>query len=110
MRNTSKALPRQALVAQNVSARAGATGKLSTTPPNNLMQALDIDVIALTELLVPHGHRVEFGTIDVPGIHYNLSGVGRMSINGGPEMPLSPHLLIIVPPNTPFTIEVDGGG
>jgi AraC-like DNA-binding protein len=109
MRNTSKAVPRQALVGQNGSLRASSTVKLSTTDLNNLMQALDIDVIALTELLVPHGHRVEFGMIDVPGIHYNLSGVGRMSINGGPEMPLSPHLLIIVPPNTPFTIEVDGG-
>src|SRR5262249_13871286 len=31
------------------------------------------------------------------------------SINGGPKIPLSPHLLIIVPPNTPFMIEVDGG-
>jgi AraC family transcriptional activator of mtrCDE len=81
---------------------------MSTTDLNNLMQALDIDVVALTELLVPHGHRVEFGMIDVPGIHYNLSGVGRMSINGGPKMPLSPHLLIIVPPNSPFMIEVEG--
>jgi hypothetical protein len=106
---TSKAVPNQTLVGQNVSPPKGASVKLSTTDLNNLMQALDIDVIALTEILVPHGHRVEFGTIDVPGIHYNLSGVGRMSINGGPEMPLSPHLLIIVPPNTPFMIEVDGG-
>ncbi|WP_456730213.1 helix-turn-helix transcriptional regulator [Bradyrhizobium sp. USDA 3364] len=73
------------------------------------MQALDINVVALTEILVPHGHRVQFGTIDVPGIHYNLSGVGRISINSGPAIPLSPHLLIIVPPNTPFMIEVDGG-
>jgi AraC-like DNA-binding protein len=107
--HASKAVPKQALVGQNVSPPAGATVKLSTTDLNNLMRALDIDVIALTELLVPRGHRVEFGTIDVPGIHYNLSGVGRMSINGGPKMPLSPHLLIIVPPNTPFAIEVGGG-
>ena len=109
MRNTSKAVPRQALVGQNVSLPAGSTVKLSTTDLNNLMQALDIDVVALTEILVPHGHRVEFGTIDVPGIHYNLGGVGRISIDGGPMIPLSPHLLIIVPPNTPFMIEVDGG-
>jgi AraC-like DNA-binding protein len=109
MRNTSKAVPRQALV-QNVSGPAGSTVKLSTTDLNNLMQALDIDVIALTEILVPHGHRVEMGMIDAPAIHYNLSGVGHTSINGGPKMPLRPHLLIIVPPSTPFTIEVDGGG
>ncbi|MGY4573879.1 helix-turn-helix transcriptional regulator [Bradyrhizobium sp. USDA 3256] len=107
--HASKAIPKQVLVGQNASSPAGATVKLSTTDLNNLMQALSIDVVALTELLVPRGHRVQFGTIDVPGIHYNLCGVGRMSINGGPEMPLRPHLLIIVPPNTPFMIEVDGG-
>jgi AraC family transcriptional activator of mtrCDE len=47
--------------------------------------------------------------IDVPAIHYNLAGSGRISINRGPDMQLVPHLLIIVPPNTPFSIEVDGG-
>jgi AraC family transcriptional activator of mtrCDE len=91
---------------------------LSNTPPtrlsasdlNNLMRALDIDVVALTEILVPRGHRVEMGSIDVPGIHYNLAGKGRIAINGGPFMPLQPHLLIIVPPNTPFVVEVDGDG
>src|SRR5262249_43813352 len=105
----SKGTPKQALAGRNVSAPAGSTVKLSTTDLNNLMQALKIDVIALTELQVPLGHRAEMRTIDAPGIHYNLSGVGRASINGGPEMPLSPHLLIIVPPNSPFTVEVDGG-
>ena len=109
MRNTSKSAPRRALVEQNVSLPEGPTAKLSATDLNNLMQALDIDVIALTEILVPLGHRAEMGMIDAPAIHYNLSGVGCISINGGPKMPLSPHLLIIVPPNTPFTIEVDGG-
>ncbi len=91
---------------------------LSNTPPahlsasdlNSLMRALDIDVVALTELLVPRGHRVELGNIDVPAIHYNLAGQGRMAIDGGPFMPLHPHMLIIVPPNTPFVIEVDGDG
>ena len=104
----SKATPKQTLVEQNGARRTGAAVKLSTTDLNSLMKALDIDVIALTEILVPPGHRVEFGTIDVPGIHYNLSGTGRISINGEPAIPLSPHLLIIVPPNTPLAIEVDG--
>ena len=83
--------------------------KLSTADLNNLMRALEIDVVALTEILVPRGHRAEMGMIDVPAIHYNLKGSGRISINGGPNMPLMPHLLIIVPPNTPFSIEVDSG-
>jgi AraC family transcriptional activator of mtrCDE len=91
---------------------------LSNTPPtrlsasdlNNLMRALDIDVVALTEILVPRGHRVALGDVDVPAIHYNLAGQGRIAIDGGPFMPLQPHLLIIVPPNTPLVIEVDGDG
>jgi AraC-like DNA-binding protein len=66
--------------------------------------------VALTEILVPRGHRAEMGMHDEPGIHYNIKGSGRISINGGPYMQLVPHLLVIVPPNTPFSIEVDGEG
>jgi AraC family transcriptional activator of mtrCDE len=83
---------------------------LSASDLNNLMVALDIDLIALTEILVPRGHRLAMGGINVPAIHYNLAGKGRMAINGGPFAPLQPHLLVIVPPNTPFVIEVDGDG
>jgi AraC family transcriptional activator of mtrCDE len=83
---------------------------LSASDLNNLMRALEIDLVALTEILVPGGHRLAMGGIDAPAIHYNLAGEGRMAIGGGPFMPLRPHLLIIVPPNTPFAIEVDGDG
>lgn len=88
---------------------AVSASKLSTADLNNLMRTLEIDVVALTEILVPRGHRAEMGMIDAPAIHYNLKGSGRISINRGPNMQLMPHLLIIVPPNTPFSIEVDGG-
>jgi AraC family transcriptional activator of mtrCDE len=83
--------------------------KLSTADLNNLMRAPEIDVVSLREILVPRGHRAEMGVIDTPAIHYNLKGSGRISVNRGPYMPLMPHLLVIVPPNTPFSIEVDGG-
>jgi AraC family transcriptional regulator, activator of mtrCDE len=89
---------------------AVSASKLSTADLDNLMRSLEIDVVALTEILVPRGYRVEMGMIDVPAVHYNLKGSGRISIDGGPNMPLMPHLLVIVPPNTPFSIEVDGGG
>src|SRR3954468_23914198 len=82
--------------------------KLSTADLDHLMRALEIDVVALTEILIPSGHRAEMGTIDAPAIHYTVSGSGRISIGNGPSMPLEPHLLIIKPPNTPFAIEVDG--
>jgi len=82
--------------------------RLSPIDLNNLMRSLDIEVIALTEISIPRGYRAEMGRIDAPGIHYSLAGNGRVSVDGGPFRPLTPHLLIIVPPNTPFTIEVDG--
>jgi AraC family transcriptional activator of mtrCDE len=83
--------------------------KLATADLNNLIRALEVEVVALTEILVPRGHRAEMGMIDTPAIHYNLKGSGRISIDRGPDMQLMPHLLIIVPPNTPFSIEVGGG-
>jgi AraC family transcriptional activator of mtrCDE len=84
--------------------------RLATVDLNNLMRALEIDVVALTEMLVPSGYRAEMGTMDAPAIHYTISGRGRISIGNGPWMSLEPHLLIIKPPNTPFIIEVEGSG
>ncbi|MBV9654639.1 MAG: helix-turn-helix transcriptional regulator [Acetobacteraceae bacterium] len=80
--------------------------QLSSTDLNNLLRALEIDVVALTQLALPAGYRAEMGMLDAPAIHFNLSGHGRISINGRPMMPLTPHLLIIVPPSTPFAVEV----
>ena len=82
--------------------------RLSAAAFDNLIKALDVKVIALTEILVPRGYRAEMGRVDAPGIHYSLAGAGRFSIDGGPFQPLQPGVLIIVPPSTPFTIEVDG--
>ncbi|WLA48445.1 helix-turn-helix transcriptional regulator [Bradyrhizobium elkanii] len=87
---------------------AVSASKLATADLNNLMRALEIDVVALTEMLIPSGHRAEMGTIDAPAVHYTISGRGRISIGDGPWTSLEPHLLIIKPPSTPFVIEVDG--
>jgi AraC family transcriptional activator of mtrCDE len=84
--------------------------RISPSDLDGLVQALTIEVVALTEILVPRGYRAEMGNIDAPAIHYSLAGSGRVSINGGPFHPLKPHLLIIVPPKTPCIIEVDGDG
>lgn len=110
MRNTAKSRGGSGQGKRTGSTTAVVALKLSAANLDNLMRALEIDVVALTEILVPRGHRAEMGMIDAPGIHYNLKGSGRISINGGPDMQLMPHLLVIVPPNTPFSIEVDGDG
>jgi AraC family transcriptional activator of mtrCDE len=83
---------------------------ITSSDLDGLTRALDIELVALTEILVPRGYRAEMGKFDAPAIHYNLAGSGRISVNGGPFHPLKPHLLIIVPPKTRFTIEVDGHG
>ena len=108
MQNTAKSRVGSGQGERTDSMIAVSASKLSTADLNNLMQALEIDVVALTEILVPRGHRAEMGKHAAPAIHYNLKGTGRISINGGPYKPLMPHLLIILPPNTPFSIEVDG--
>jgi AraC family transcriptional activator of mtrCDE len=108
MQNTTRSRAGSGQGERAVSKAAASASKLSTDDLNNLMRSLEIDVVALTEILVPRGHRAEMGMIDVPAIHYNLKGSGRISIDRGPNMQLMPHLLIIVPPNTPFSIEVDG--
>src|ERR1700754_3692730 len=110
MQNTTKSRAGSGQGERTDSKIAVSASKLSTADLNTLMRALDIDVVALTEILVPRGHRAEMGRIDVPAIHYNISGTGRISIQGWQTMALVPHLLIIVPPNTPFSIEVDGTG
>ncbi|WP_395678188.1 helix-turn-helix transcriptional regulator [Inquilinus sp.] len=110
MQNTARSRTRNGQGERADSMIAGSAPKLSAAELDTLMRALEIDVIALTEMLIPPGHRAEMGTIDAPAIHYTVSGRGRISIGDGPSMPLEPHLLIIKPPNTPFAIEVDGAG
>src|ERR1700684_666627 len=101
MQNTTKSRAGSGQGEQTDSMIAVCATKLSTTDLNNLMQALEIDVISLTEMLIPSGHRAEMGTIDARAIHYTISGRGRISIGDGPSMPLEPHLLIIKPPKHP---------
>ena len=80
--------------------------RLSPSDLNTLMTTLGVDVVALTEILVPSGYRVEMGKVDAPGIHYNLAGHGTIAVAGGRPFSLAPHTLIIVPPNAPISIEV----
>lgn len=87
---------------------AHAGTRLPQADLDNLLRALKIEVVALTQLVVPVGHRADMGTFDAPAVHFNLSGHGRISIDNRPMVPLAPHQLIIVPPCTPFSIEVDG--
>jgi AraC family transcriptional activator of mtrCDE len=46
--------------------------------------------------------------VNAPGIHYNIVGTGRAVMGDREPVPLMPHTLIVLPPNSPFRIEVEG--
>jgi len=62
-----------------------------------LTPALDVDVIGLNECLVSPGWRLSFGRVGRAGIHYNLSGSGRMVVGGFSAFSLVRHTLVITP-------------
>jgi AraC family transcriptional regulator, activator of mtrCDE len=74
---------------------------------DRLITTLEVDFVMLSECLVSPGWRLSLGPKDTPGIHYNLSGTGRMIVDKWPPIPLSPHTLAIVPPHAAFRIEVE---
>jgi AraC-like DNA-binding protein len=80
--------------------------KVSTADLNTLISELEVQFVWLSHCLVSPGFRLEMGGADSPGIHYNLSGRGRMLISGLEPIELVPHTLIVVPTNSPFRIEV----
>lgn len=72
----------------------------------NLISTLDVKFVGLAHCSVSTGYRLELGDVGAPGIHYNLSGKGKIIIENHPPIELKPHTLIIVPKKTPFRIEV----
>ncbi|MFM0224306.1 AraC family transcriptional regulator [Paraburkholderia dipogonis] len=80
--------------------------RLSPSNLNELITLLDIQVLGLSECLVSRGFVLELDGHDAPGIHYILSGEGRLHIAGAGTVPLKPHTLLIVPPRHPLKLEV----
>ena len=73
---------------------------------DRLLETLMVRFVLLAECLVGEGYRLDIGHVDAPGIHYNLAGTGRLTIADGEPIELKPHTLIVVPPGSPFRIEV----
>jgi AraC family transcriptional activator of mtrCDE len=73
---------------------------------DRLLDTLMVEFVRLSECLVGEGYRLELGGIDAPGLHYNLSGTGRMVVGSGEPIPLQPHTLVVLPARTLFRIEV----
>ena len=83
--------------------------RISPGDVEKLLGTLDVNFVALTECLVSSGYSLELeGVKDAPGIHYNITGTGRAVIGDREPFPLRPHALIVVPPDSPIRIEVEG--
>src|SRR6202012_707523 len=82
-------------------------------PPNvidHLMQTLEVEFVSLTECLVSPGFSLRLGGVSAPGIHYNVKGHGRLLIDDVRAIDLVPGMLVVVPANKPFRIEVVSQG
>lgn len=84
--------------------------RISPRDLERLLGTLEVNFVALSECLVSAGYSLELGGVNAPGIHYNVVGAGRAVIANQMVVPLAPHTLIVVPPNSPFRIEVGGSG
>jgi AraC-like DNA-binding protein len=73
---------------------------------DRLLDTLTVEFVWLAGCLVGDGYRLDLGSIDAPGIHYNLAGAGRLIVGNGKPIELQPHTLIVFPANSPFRIEV----
>src|SRR6058998_2934720 len=77
---------------------------------DRLLDTLMVEFVRLSECLVGEGYRLELGGIDAPGLHYNLSGTGRLIPGDGTPIELQPHTLVVLPAHTLFRIEVPPRG
>jgi AraC-like DNA-binding protein len=80
--------------------------RISSSDLDILMGTLEVHFVALSQCFVSPGYRLVMGGHNASGIHYNLTGMGKIFIGEAPPISIFPHTLIVVPPNSPFRIEV----
>jgi AraC family transcriptional regulator, activator of mtrCDE len=80
---------------------------ISRSRLESLMRALEVEFVKLVECVVSPGWRLSLAATELPGIHYNLTGKGRIIIGEGLTLPLEPHTLAIIPPRKRSIIEAD---
>ena len=71
-----------------------------------LLEGLDVSFIKLTECLIDEGWRLPLSPVDLPGLHYVLTGHGVMTFEDGNSSPISPHTLVIQPPGQQAWVDV----
>lgn len=72
---------------------------------DRLLTALEVNYLMLARCLVGSGNQLQLPAIDMPGMHYNLTGSGALVVDEMPPIELKPHTLVIMPPNRAFRIK-----
>lgn len=83
---------------------------LSNVDLDVLLRTLTIDFLSLSECLVSPGWRLTLEGPHVTGIHYSLTGAGRLTAGDQPPIELQPDTLVILPAGAGFTVEVPADG
>ncbi len=71
--------------------------RISRSDLEGLLSALTVNSVKLTESVVTPHSQLSLSPVDMPAIHYNLEGAGRMMIGDHPPIDLRPRTLVIVP-------------
>src|ERR1700743_1872715 len=80
--------------------------RMSRVELDSLCASIEVSFAKFSQCVVSPGWRLSMHGADVPGMHYNVAGMGRMIVGDHPPIDLLPHTLVILPPNQPFSIEV----
>ena len=79
--------------------------RIAPSTLEKVISTLEVKFVALSQCYVSSGYRLELPGADTPGIHYNLSGYGKIRVGNDKPVDLAPHTMIIVPAHEPFRIE-----
>ena len=79
--------------------------RIAASDLDRLLTTLEVSYLMLVRCLVSSGYQLQLPAIDMPGMHYNLSGSGALVAGGVPPIELRPHTLVIMPPNRAFRLE-----
>ena len=87
--------------------RSGRTAKrLTKSDLEHALSGVEVNFADLSECVVGEGWRLTLGQMDLPGMHYVLTGHGVMTVEGGQSVPLAPHMLVILPPGRKARVDV----
>ena len=79
--------------------------RISRSDLEGLLSALTVNFVKLTERVMTPPSQLSLAPVDLPAIHYNLEGTGRIVIGDHPPIDLLPRTLVIVPRGQPVRIK-----